>query len=76
MTEKQINEKAQLLKAGQIVELEGDWFRAIRLNFDAPLGTCMECDLDSICRGDVAEVCSAMDWPFENRWILKLAHPL
>lgn len=76
MTEKQIYEKAQLLKAGQIVEIESDCFRAVHLNFDPPLGTCMECDLDSICRGDIFEVCCAMETLKSHNWILKLAHPL
>ena len=76
MTEKQIYEKVQLLKAGQIVEIESDWFRAVQLNFDSPLGICMECDLDSICRGDIFKVCCEMETLKSHGWILKLAHPL
>lgn len=70
-----MNEKVQLLKAGQIVEIEGDYFRAVRLEHDMPFGLCNECALDSICRGDVVEVCCEMETAGSHRWMLKLAHP-
>lgn len=75
MKQKEIEEKAQLLKAGQIVEIAGDWFKACRIPDAWELRACEACDLDSICRGDVALVCDAMDRPFYSRWYLKLAHP-
>lgn len=76
MTEKEKNQKVQLLKAGVTVEIAGDTFYAVRVPESWEYRACELCELDCICRGEVAEVCSAMDWPFDDRWYLKLAHPL
>lgn len=76
MKQKELNEKVQLLKAGQIVEIAGDWFRACRLAEAWEGRACDACDLDSLCKDDVALVCDELDKPFDNRWYLKLAHPL
>lgn len=74
MKEKVINEIVQLLKAGQIVEIAGDFFRAVQvLNWEKS-SCCDQCDLDSICRGDVFDVCLSMETLKSNHWILKLAH--
>lgn len=75
MKQKELNEKVQLLKAGQAVEIAGDWFRAVKVPESYEYRACELCELDCICRGEVAEVCSGLDWPFEDRWYLKLAHP-
>lgn len=75
MTQKELYEKAQLLKAGQIVEIAGDWFRACRVEESWEGQACDACALDSICRGDVAIVCCELDSVFNRRWYLKLAHP-
>lgn len=75
MRQKYLNEKVQLLKAGQAVEIASDWFLACKVPEGWEGAACELCQLDSICRGEVAEVCSALDWPFEDRWHLKLAHP-
>lgn len=74
MTQKEIREKAALLKDGQIVEIAGDWFQACRIAEDWVCKGCEVCDLDSICRGDVELVCGELDYPFYNRYYLKLAH--
>lgn len=76
MRQKELYEKVQLLKAGQIVEIAGDWFQAVKLDDDMPFGLCSECGLDSICRFDVLEVCCEMESAGSHRWMLKLAHPL
>ena len=75
MTQKELNEKVQLLKAGQIVEIAGDMFIARRLPDDWPVRACEACNLDSICQGDVAIVCSELDKPFYTKYYLRLAHP-
>lgn len=75
MKQKELNKKAKLLKAGLAVEIAGDWFRACRVAEGWEGRACEACDLDSICRGEVEEVCSELDYPFNNRWYLKLAHP-
>ena len=73
MKRKELDEKVQLLKAGQVVEIDGNWFRAIRLSENSAWYPCEACDLDSLCCGEVAEVCSEMDCPYFNRWFLRLA---
>ena len=75
MRERELAKKVALLKDGQIVEIEGDYFRAVRLEDDMPFGLCNECKLDSICRGDVLEVCCEMETAGSHRWMLRLAHP-
>ena len=75
MRQKELIEKAQLLKAGQIVEISGDYFQAVFLGNDFENNTCMLCDLDSICRGDVFDVCCEMETMIDHHWMLRLAHP-
>lgn len=75
MKAKEMAEKAALLKDGQIVEIAGDYFRAIRVEDWSKGSCCEQCDLDSICRDDVHDVCVEMETTASNHWILKLAHP-
>lgn len=75
MTLKEIREKAALLRDGQIVQIEGDFFRALKVSDDWEGRACEACDLDCLCRGDVAIVCDELDKPIYSRWYLKLAHP-
>lgn len=74
MKQKELNEKVQLLKAGQVVEIEGDWFRACRVGDEWGGRVCDNCDLDSLCRGDVYQVCCEMETSPTYHWLLKLAH--
>lgn len=74
MKQKELYEKVQLLKAGQIVEINGDWFRAVRIEDADPKSCCEQCDLDSICRDDVFDVCCEMETSASHWWMLKLAH--
>lgn len=76
MTHKQLYKAAQLLKAGQVVKISGDYFQAVRLPEKFEWSVCQYCDLDSICKGDVHEVCAELDVLPNQHWILKLAHPL
>lgn len=76
MKKKTLYEKAQLLKAGQIVEINGDNFQAVKVEKEDFEPTCMYCDLDSICRDEVFEVCCEMETVASHFWRLKLAHPL
>ncbi|MBQ6127737.1 hypothetical protein IJI69_03540 [Candidatus Saccharibacteria bacterium] len=75
MTEKELREKVALLKDGQVVQIEGDFFKAVRLPDDWKVRACEACDLDSVCRGEVANVCTSLDHPLYTKWYLKLAHP-
>lgn len=74
MTQKEIYKKVQLLKAGQIVQINGDCFRAHRISDWYEVNPCDYCDLDCICRGDVATICEVMDNGGKARWFLELAH--
>lgn len=74
MKQKELYEKAQLLKAGQVVEIEGNFFRAIHTNIQEELSCCDHCDLDSICRDDVFNVCCEMETKESHGWLLKLAY--
>ena len=75
MRQRDLYKKVQLLKAGQVVEIAGDFFRAVKVNDSDRTTICMMCDLDSICRGDVLDVCIEMETKASHGWILKLAHP-
>lgn len=75
MTQKEIYEKAQLLKSGLIVEMAGDTFRACKVAEGWEGSACEACELDSICRGDVFDVCCEMETSASHNWYLKLAHP-
>lgn len=76
MKQRELYKKVQLLKAGQVVQIADDFFQAVKVPKDSEWNACEWCSLDSICRGDVADVCNEMDWPYFDRWYLKLAHPL
>lgn len=75
MKKKTLYEKTQLLKAGQIVEINGDYFQALKVDDTSFESCCEQCDLDSICRDEVFEVCCEMETAASHFWRLKLAHP-
>ena len=74
MKQKELLEKVALLKDGQIVEIENDWFQAVRLPEYWDEDPCNICELDSICRGDITDVCNKLDGDWPYKWYLKLAH--
>lgn len=75
MRQRELYEKVQLLKAGQVVQIAGDFFRAVKFSNADQTEICTQCDLDSICRGDVFDVCCEMETKASHGWMLKLAHP-
>lgn len=74
MTQKELNAKVALLRDGHVVQIEGDFYKAVKLPEDRQVRACEACDLDSLCRGDVAIVCTELDHPLYTRYYLKLAH--
>lgn len=76
MKQRELQKKVQLLKAGQVVEISGDFFRAIKLENVERTDICTHCDLDSICRDDVLDVCCEMESTRSRGWMLKLTHRL
>ena len=76
MKEKELREKVALLHDGQVVQIEGDFFQAVRIPESAIECPCYICELDSICRDDITDVCNELDGDWPYKWFLKLAHPL
>lgn len=72
MSEKELNEKIALLKDGVTVEIDGLMFRALRMNDENPCWPCLYCNVDCLCRGDVAEVCIELDFLSKSVWYLNL----
>lgn len=75
MNKKTLYEKVQLLKAGQVVEIAGDYFQAVKVDHADFESCCPSCDLDSICHDEVLDVCCEMEGAGSHFWRLKLAHP-
>lgn len=76
MTEKELREKVALLKDGQVVEIENDFFQAVRLPEDFDDIPCNVCELDSICLNVISTICAELEDYGKSYWYLKLAHPL
>ena len=76
MTEKEVREKIALLKDGQVVEIAGDFFQAVRVDDTDIESICEVCQLGGICRGGVFYICCSMEMDDSHWWYLKLAHPL
>lgn len=67
-----IHAKAVRLCQGGIVEIDGHFVRAVRyVGNDLP---CYECEMDSICQGDMELVCAECDCTTGLKYILKLAN--
>lgn len=74
MSEKELNEKVALLKDGVTVEIDGLMFRAMRIKDEDPYWPCLYCNVDCLCRGDVAEVCTELDFLSKSVWYLYLVN--
>lgn len=72
MNQKLLAEKVALLKDGQIVEIDNLLFSAKRINDDDPQTPCWYCNVDCLCHGDVAEVCTELDFLSKSVWYLHL----
>lgn len=72
MTEKEILKKASLLRNKRPVEIDGNWYRAIQLFDDAAYNECFFCEVDSLCQGNVKEICSELDSSHHTSWLLEL----
>lgn len=75
MTQKEINEKGKLLTAGRMVEIAGNWYKAVRVPKYSMWKACVLCDVDCLCRSEIQEVCLAMEFPDPDEWYLELVHP-
>lgn len=75
MRQRELNQKAALLKDGQVVRIGDDFFKAVRLPECWDESPCYICELDSICHDDITDVCNELDGQPPYKWYLKLAHP-
>lgn len=69
-----VHDKAIRLLEGGIVEIEDNCFRLRRLSDDRFVYPCLECNLDSICHGEHADVCEECDAISGGKCCLQLAN--
>lgn len=67
-----VHDKAIRLCEGGIVEIEGNWFGLIRLSEYFDDIACVECNLDSICHKEHADVCGECEIITQRRCCLRL----
>ena len=72
MKKNELRDKVELLKAGQRVEIDGLIFSAKRLHPAFHCSPCDECNVDCLCRGNIAEVCAMLDFMSKSVWYLHL----
>lgn len=72
MNAKELAKKVALLKSGVSVMIDGNMFRARRFKNATPEQACMYCNVDCLCHGDVAKVCSQLDFMSKDVWMLEL----
>lgn len=72
MKHAELRQKVALLKDGQIVEIDGLLFSAKRTNDEDPQTPCLYCNVDCLCKGDIAEVCTELDFLSKSVWYLYL----
>lgn len=72
MNLREISKKVALLKAGQIVEINGLMFSAKRIDDNDEPIPCLYCNVDCLCHGDIAEVCTELDFVSKSVWYLYL----
>lgn len=72
MSDKEISEKVALLKDGQIVEIDGNCYKAIRVSPAWRGEECYYCEVDSNCRDNVTVICSELDVLAKNPYLLRL----
>lgn len=71
-----VHDKAIRLLEGGIVEIEDNWFSLKRLSDDFDDYPCVECELDSICHGEHADVCEECDVISDGHCCLQLAYTI
>lgn len=72
MKTKELMKKVSLLKEGQIVEIDGLYFSAKRIDKSESLIPCHYCNVDCLCKGNIVEVCAELDFFSKYDWCLNL----
>ena len=70
--EKELHDKAIRLLEGGIVKVDGLVVRAVKVpeGFDP----CNECNMDCLCKGDIARLCDRLSLFDGSQYLLKLAY--
>lgn len=68
----ELRQKVALLKDGQVVEIDGLYYKAKRVPECWPQDACYYCNIDCLCHGDVAQVCTELDFLSKSVWYLTL----
>lgn len=74
MTIKKREELVALLRDKQKVSVDGLAIRAVRLDICYHGMRCNLCDMDCLCKGDIGDICDAVNAGAINPYILKLCH--
>lgn len=74
MTEKELNKLVNLLKDRQPVMVSGLWVRAIRLHGGLTGSECKYCEMDCLCKGDIADTCVAINLHAKDPYYLSLCY--
>lgn len=71
MKQKELHDKAIRLLEGGFVKADGLEIRALKVTegFDP----CVQCHMDCLCKGDIAELCNILSLYNGNQYLLKLA---
>lgn len=72
MNARTLAKKVKLLKAGQIVEINGLLFRAKKVNANDWRFPCDYCNVDCICKGDITKICIELDFLSKYDWYLNI----
>lgn len=70
MDKNEFDEKISLLKEGQIVEIDGDWFGAHPLDGNSDVPPCNSCGKACEGKSDVGEICLHLNLSTECDWYL------
>lgn len=67
-----MDEKVELLRAGQVVEIGGNWFKAKNLPDLRGFIECCECSVDCACDEVVNAICASLSTYNRPYWLLEL----
>ena len=67
-----VHDKAIRLLQGDIVQIEGNWFRVKRFPDYYDDNTCKVCELDSMCHWEHTQICEECEIISQHKCILNL----
>lgn len=75
MTYKIREELVAMLRDKQSICVDGLYIKAVRLDICYDDIRCNMCDMDCLCKGNIADICDSVNEYAINPYILKLCHP-